>query len=197
MEFEAVYYSAPGPRSPHALTLLGLVFDRLYFPGVYVPSEGVDLEATRRELERLKALPQRGNDPDVPHMMNLMVCALNADHLKDFCVFEGRFGAPGYLQPGAKELVKEFEELIFGPPPENFFPSYPMGFSKGLPGDHHASVNGPSWLTYPVNAIVYAHQTERVLVNDSPRLPVLSLGTANLKGNAKQLATVLSSDRRN
>lgn len=49
--FEAVYYPNPVPDSLASLTILALVFDRLYFPGVYIPEAGVDLAATRSEIE--------------------------------------------------------------------------------------------------------------------------------------------------
>jgi len=38
--FEAVYYSQPAPRS-RKLSILGLAFDRIYFPGVSMPPGGV------------------------------------------------------------------------------------------------------------------------------------------------------------
>lgn len=39
--FEVVYYSAPVPNSLAALTMLSFVFDRIHFPGVYVPPVGM------------------------------------------------------------------------------------------------------------------------------------------------------------
>jgi signal transduction histidine kinase len=39
---EAVYYSHAVPRNPEVLTALGLIFDRIYFPGVYMPPPGFD-----------------------------------------------------------------------------------------------------------------------------------------------------------
>ena len=56
MEFEAVYYAATAPNSMQALTLLALVFDRVIFPSVYITADGIDLEATERERERVSKL---------------------------------------------------------------------------------------------------------------------------------------------
>ena len=35
LKLETVYYSAPVPRDLPTLTVLGTVFDKVYFPGVY------------------------------------------------------------------------------------------------------------------------------------------------------------------
>src|SRR5207248_2668876 len=105
-QMDAVYYSAPAPTSLRALTLLGLVFDRLIFPDVYVPDGEIDLEATAKEFERIRALPGSQSINTI-HMLNLMLLALNAEHLKDFCVFTGRLGSLGPTEPGARELTLE------------------------------------------------------------------------------------------
>jgi hypothetical protein len=189
---DAVYYSGPSPMSLRALTLLGLVFDRLIFPAVYVPDGDVDLDATAKELERIYALPKRTIDNI--HMVNLMVLALNAEHLKDFCVFTGecQWGRAGVMEPGAKELAFELERAIYGPPSKNFMPMVSEGFAKGLPGGEKAAINGPSWITYPANALLYASKNGYVLVNDNPSIPILNVGGADLKANAKQLATIMA-----
>ncbi len=190
---EAVYYSAPAPKSLRALTLLGLVFDRLIFPDVYVPDGGIDLDATAKEFERICALPGR-QSIDTMHMLNLMLLALNAEHLKNFCVFTGRLGSLGPTERGSNELTRELELAIFGRPPENFNPTPPMWFAKGLPGgdDQRASINSPSWISYPANALLYASRNGYVLVNDNPNLPMPGIGGADLKANAKQLATMMA-----
>ena len=192
-QLEAVYYAAPAPRSLRALTLLGLVFDRLIFPDVYVPDSGIDLDTTAKEIERIRALPGHPS-VDTVHMLNLMFVALNAEHLKDFCVFTGGPGSPGATEPGARELTLELEQAIFGPPPENFTPMPMDWFAKGLPGDdaRRASINGPSWIAYPANALLYANRKGCVLLNDDPTLPVPGIGGADIKANAKQLATMMA-----
>jgi hypothetical protein len=120
-----------------------------------------------------------------------MTYALQRQHVADFCVFNGEYGHAGVLEDGAEELVKEFEEAIYGPPPKGFFPTYTMGFAKGLPGTEEAGVNGPSWLAYPPNALLYAARRNLILLNDNPRLPMLGIST-ELRANARVLSTALA-----
>jgi hypothetical protein len=188
--FEAVFYSEPVPSSLKTLTLMGLIFDRVHFPGVYIPTDGIDEDAVTREIERLTNLPTRHDRIGSAQMINCMVYALGARHLQKFCVFTGRPGYPGLLEPGAEDLLKEFEQLIYGPPPPGFSPTYRLGFAKGLPGDDEAAVNGPSWLSYPPNALLYAARTGMVLINDNAALPFLSGG--DVRSNARVLSTAMA-----
>lgn len=188
--FDAVFYREPVPGSLRTLTLLGLLFDRVIFPGVYIPLEGVDIAETEKEIERIRELGVRSVE-DL-QLINCMTYAANAKYLRDFCVFTGGFGAPGHLQDGAKELAHELEELVFGPPPENFIPTITLGFAKGLPGDEKAGVNGPGWIIYPANALIYAAKSGAVLLNDDPSFPVPGVESVDLKAHAKALATVLA-----
>jgi hypothetical protein len=54
---EAVYLSAPIPRNLAVLTVLGVVFDKVFFPGVYLPEEGYDVAELDKEITRLANLP--------------------------------------------------------------------------------------------------------------------------------------------
>lgn len=190
MSFDAIYYSGPSPSSLHSLTMLGLVFDRLIFPGVFVPSEGVDEAETQKEIDRVAKLGPLSMD--TAHMLNLMTIALNARYLSDFCVFPGKYGYPGVLESGAEELARELELQIYGPPPEGFTPTISLGFAKRVPGTSPMSVNGPSWIAYPANALLYASHNQMLLVNDNPRLPVPAVGGSDVRSNAQQLATILA-----
>jgi hypothetical protein len=58
LKLEAVYLSAPIPRNLAVLTAMGAIFDKVYFPGVYLPKEGFDAGELDKEIARLKALPQ-------------------------------------------------------------------------------------------------------------------------------------------
>ena len=188
-QFEAVYYSEPVPSSFRTLAVLALVFDRVHFPGVYI-AENADRSGTADELDRIALLPRRHEVED-RQLMNCMIYAINRDAISDFCVFTGKPGYPGLLEEGTKDLVREFELAIYGPPPENFFPSYNLGFAKGLPGPQDSAVNGPSWLSYPPNALLYSAKHGLPLINDNPTLPVLGL-PIEAKANAKALSTVLA-----
>jgi hypothetical protein len=56
---DAIYYSAPMPRDLASLTILGAVFDKVYFPGVYLPKDGYDQAALDKEIERIRNLGSR------------------------------------------------------------------------------------------------------------------------------------------
>ena len=58
LRLEAVYLSTPIPRNLAVLTAMGAIFDKVYFPGVYLPKEGFDVGELDKEIARLKALPQ-------------------------------------------------------------------------------------------------------------------------------------------
>ena len=153
------------------------------------PRRWIDAE-TAAELDRLAKLPEH-HDVEDRQLMNCMVYALNRDAVSDFCVFTGKPGYAGLLEEGTKDLVREFELAVYGPPPENFYPSYNLGFAKGLPGPKDAAVNGPSWLSYPPNALLYSARHGLPLINDNPTLPALGL-PRDAKSNAKALSTVLA-----
>ncbi|MBA4336411.1 hypothetical protein C0416_01370 [bacterium] len=189
-KFEAVYYTQPVPSSLATLTILGLVFDKIYFPGMYIPSEGIDEKELKKEIERIKNLGRR--DIETVQLVNSMIFALNNKHLKDFCVFTGKPGNMGILEDGAKELTMELEKLIYGPPPPGFTPTPVGGFAKELPGDSGAAVNGPSWLTYPANALIYSEKRNLPLINDNPNMPVPGLGGQSARDNPKLLSTILA-----
>lgn len=187
--FEAVFYSEPVPSSLRTLAALALVFDRTHFPGVYI-AEDADPEATAAELDRISRLPRR-RDLEDGQLLNCMIYVIHRVSVADFCVFTGKPGYPGILEARTEDLVREFERAIFGPPPENFFPTYNLGFAKGLPGSPKAAVNGPSWLAYPPNALLYAAKHDIVLVNDNPTLPIFGL-PVEARGNARALGTILA-----
>src|SRR6266567_2668924 len=144
---DAVYFSQQVPASAEALTLLAFIFDRIYFPGVYMPDVELDEEAVLQEIHRVAACGVRSIEDR--QMLECMNFALHVRHVKDFCVFTGEPGTAGILEPGSEDLTMQLEELVFGPPPPDFFPSPKMGFNKGVAGktpyDFRAQVNAPAW----------------------------------------------------
>ena len=188
---EAVYYGSPIPRGMASLTLLGLVFDRIHFPNVHLPSTGYDIDAVVTEAERIERLGLRD------YNSVLLVGALRAlphvGHLNEFCVFSGH---PGQVFGGVDDketgqLVKALDEEIFGPPKDGFIPMFEIGSHKGLPGGE-ATLDYPGVLHYPANALLYAAKKGIPLVNDNPSLPVPALGGVDAKHNAKLLASILA-----
>jgi hypothetical protein len=190
--FDAVYYAQQVPISAESLTILGLVFDRLIFPGVYLPTSSFDEEALKREIKRINSLGIPLSIEDV-QMLNCMEFALHVKYVRDFCIFTGNPGMMGTVEKEAYPLMMALEQLIFGPPPPGFIPTPSLGFCKGFDFSDNVvehQVNGPSALSYPANALVYATKHQIPLVNDSP-LPVPGIPAAP-KDNAKLLATILA-----
>jgi hypothetical protein len=189
--FEAVYYSQQVPSFPESLTFLGLVFDRLIFPGVYLPTSPFDEEVLNGEIKRIRSLRIPMDIEDV-QMLNCMEFALHVKHVRDFCIFTGNPGMMGVLDKESAPVMMALEELVFGPPPPGFIPTPSLGFCKSFDSDDmlEHQVNAPSSLSYPANALVYAMKHQIPLVNDS-RLPVPGIPAA-AKDKAKLLATILA-----
>lgn len=187
--FNAVFYSEPVPSSLETLTLLALVFDRVYFPGVFIPECGVDEAETKKEIQRIG---DSITDIERSQMLNCMRYALWAKNLKGFCIFTGNRQS-GILEEGANELTHEIEKAIFGPPPPNS-PIIRLGgwFERDLPGDDGIQVNAPNWTTYPANALIFAARNNLPLINDNPNLPVPGIGNASIRSNAQSLSTILA-----
>jgi len=193
--FDAVYYAQQVPASAEVLTFLSFLFDRVYFPGVYMPDVQLDEMALTREIERIQRLRLSRTIEDY-QMLQCMSFANHVKHIRDFCIFTGLPGTAGMLEQGAQDLTMQLEQLVFGPPGPDFFPTPSLGFNRGLPGatkhDFRAQVNAPSWLSYPANALVFAGKHGLPLINDNPSLPVPGLPGVDATANAKLLATILS-----
>jgi hypothetical protein len=84
LKLEAVYLSAPIPRNLAVLTAMGAIFDKVYFPGVYLPKEGFDVGELDKEITRLKALPQ---DYDRQLLLGILGLTKHAKTLAGFCEF--------------------------------------------------------------------------------------------------------------
>lgn len=189
--FEAVYYSYAVPRSAAALTILGLVFDRIHFPGVYMPPEGFDETAVKSDIQRIAS---RGKlDPNDAQMLACMVCALHQKHLTDFCVFSGSNGGVTKIPDEAHQIVDWLEETLFGPRPEGEIAIRTGPWVKALPGDDPLlyQVSAPDTITYPANALVFAAKNNLPVINDQEWLPVPGI-PADPKSNAKLLATIIA-----
>lgn len=189
---DVVYYTAPTPTSWQSLATLGLVFDRIHFPGVYVGTSRIDEAGTLHEIARIRSGASGRMDEDGRQMLNLMVVATQHKYLGEFCIFPGAFGVCGTLEPGAEKLMMELESLYFGPPPPGFMPTPSAGFAKGLPGAEDAGINAPSWLCYPANAFLYAARHGLPYLNDNPRLPMLGPREVSAKDDPKLLSTILA-----
>jgi hypothetical protein len=132
---EAVYYAAPIPRSLATLTVLGAVFDKVYFPGVYLPKDGFDEAALDQEIQRLEALPDARTDYETALLIGVLKMAKYARVLEGFCVFTNTREDPFKASKSIPaKMVAEIANAIHGPPPEGFIPTFSTNNHKGLPG---------------------------------------------------------------
>lgn len=189
---DAVYYSQQVPNSPASLTALGMVFDRIYFPGVYIPSVDLDREAVVSEIKRIQTAVKRPSIADV-QLLQCMGFSLHKKHLEDFCIFTASPSDTfGRIEKETPDVAARLEEMIYGPPEPGFTPSFESGHAVGMPGNKMEAIRYPGWLYYPANALVFAAKNNLPLVNDNPNLPVPGLSGASPKDNAKLLAAILT-----
>src|ERR1035437_2418550 len=191
LKLEAVYLSAPIPRNLAILTVLGAVFDKVYFPGVYLPKDGFDARELDKEIARLEALPV-ANQYDVQLLIGVLRLTKHAKTLEGFCEFTATAEDPydRQSQPPAG-MVQAVYDAIHGPPPAGFIPSFATGHTKALPG-------GEKWVAYPgdhhyiAGALLYAGKTGIPLLNDVPGLPMPGVADTAPIDEAKLLAGILA-----
>lgn len=187
---QAVYYPGPVPSGAASLTVMGIIFDRIHFPNVYIPRGGFDETALIEEIKRLESLDQR--TPDTVTLISAMKIALHADSLHNICVFTGEEGQIfGGDLAGAEPIVEALYEAIHGPPRENFTPVLDKGSHKSFPSDEQY-VDYPGAFHYPANAILYSGKTGIPLVNDNPYIPIPAIPQEAAENNAALLSTILT-----
>ena len=186
---EAIYFSAPVPRSAHVLTMLGVVFDKVHFPGVYLPRGGYEPAELSQEIERLEGLNDNCSDT------RLLIAALKTlqtlPDLETFCQFESDSSAaahPAFAPSGA--AVDEIYNVIHGPRPEGWWPTIKGTSYKGIPGGDE-SVIYPGDYHYLGGAMMKSCATGIPIVNNNRALARLGAQTSP-KGDASALSTLLA-----
>src|SRR5215469_8829792 len=111
---EAVYYSHAVPRSPAVLTILGLIFDRLYFPGVYMPPPGFDRKAVESEIQRIISHYQGRVDANTRQLLDCLGFALHYKDVADLCIFTGKSGRIEQWDASVHDVVEQLELMVFG-----------------------------------------------------------------------------------
>jgi hypothetical protein len=111
---EAIYCSAPIPRSAYVRTLLGVVFDKVHFPGVYLPRGGYDPHELEKEIRRLQELGAA--DLEAQYLVQMLETLTMLPELETFCVFEqdAQFAAVRPYDPGASviEITMLYTALV-------------------------------------------------------------------------------------
>jgi hypothetical protein len=190
LKLEAVYLSAPIPRNLAVLTVLGAVFDKVYFPGVYMPTSGFDQRAVDKEIARLEALNDDRYDTQL--LIGAMKLVRYATLLEGFCEFTAD-PDDVFLQkdPVPEELVKAVYESIHGPPRPGFIPMMSTCSAKGLDGGAETLIY-PGDYHYIARAIIHSGRTGVPILNDTPDLKVPGISNIPPVDNAKLLAGALA-----
>jgi hypothetical protein len=189
LKLEAVYLSAPIPRNLAVLTAMGAIFDKIYFPGVYLPKGGFDIGDLDREIARLEALPM---DYDTELLIGILKLTKQAKLLEGFCEFTADPDDPfGTKSPTPPQLAEAIYHTIHGPPPEGIIPILSPRHVKGLPGGDEAVIY-PGDYHYLAGAIVHSGKTGIPLLNDIPGLKLPGLSDTVPADNAKLLAGILA-----
>ncbi|MFO0992721.1 MAG: hypothetical protein U1E67_12420 [Hyphomicrobiales bacterium] len=192
LSFEAVYYAAPIPRSPATLTILGAVFDKVYFPGVYLPVDGFDKAVLKQEIRRLESLPGARSEYDFAMLIGILKMALHARTLEGFCVFTGAHDEPFPNQDSITgKMVSDIAAAIHGPPPQGFIPTFSTNNLKAIPGSDEY-VAFPGTYHYLAGAILESSERRVPLLNDEPQLPIPGIEKVPPKDQAKVLSAILA-----
>jgi hypothetical protein len=187
-DFDVVYYPQLAIGDPQTLTILALICDHIWLPGVHLPSDVVPVSEIQ---ERLRGMEAYERNPAKKMMWRtLHDFAEPRRILKDVFILTGEYGYPGKTEPEAQELAQAVERAYFGPPPPGFEPTIEHGFAIGLEGRSN-SIAGPGIFTYPANAIVLALKKGLPLVTDNPDMPV-PLAPAGSMHEAHALAFALA-----
>ena len=191
-KLEAVYYPYPIPRSNSSLTIMGLVFDKVYFPNVVMPPSGYNPNDVAKERNRIVTALNGRIDYDTAVLLSMLDFLGHVETLKGFCEFSGDENTFSYCGSNKElgGLAKEIEKLVYGPPPENFYPITTSVHSKGLPGGER-SICYPSLTHYPAGSLIFSRQRSIPLITDEPRLPVPGTLTSP-KENINLLASIMA-----
>lgn len=188
LKLEAIYYSHPIPRDQASLSLLGFVFDKVYFPGASLPTEGFDLKAVEKEIERLR---EWEDDYDTAQLIGVLKFLKHVPDLTGFCEFEqdsSKIFSDNRYPP---QTIAKIYNGICGPPPRGFIPTITSAHNKGLPGGD-ASISYRGEFHQFANAILESSRTGIPIVNDTPDLPIFCDDVASPINDAEALAGMLS-----
>jgi len=158
------------PRSPSALVALGLVFDRVHFPGVYLPQGDYDRDLWQREIARITELNLQDYDTQV--LLAMMRFAETAERMRGFLCYDKTARNSLEEYDTDNSFVTQLQEALCGPPRPDFFPIFKGWHHKAVPGSssEHLTYRGDTY--YQAGAIQTAGERGIFLVNDLPSLPI-------------------------
>jgi hypothetical protein len=188
LSLDAVYYSGPVPRDLATLTVLGTVFDRIYFPDVYLPLSGFNQVELDKEIARIIEAT-RGKPTRNPNLVGILRFVRHAKTLQGFCVFTG--DGEVRLSSAPHQMVDGLYQAIHGPHPAGWTPMIENNFAKSMPGSDEA-VLYPGDYHYMSGALLYSAKTGTLLLNDTPGLPVPLIGDGKEGDKAKYLSSLIA-----
>ncbi len=169
--------------------MLGIVFDKVHFPGVHLPRSGYDPIELEKEIRRLEGL---GDERYETRLLIGMLKSLNVlPELEKFCTFEENADAAHHREFDPGNSVHEIYDAIHGPRPEGWEPIFDTTSFKGIPGSEETVIY-PGAYHYLGGAMMKSSATGIPLVNDDRSIVLPGMKAASPKGNIKALTTLLA-----
>jgi hypothetical protein len=190
LSLEAVYLSAPIPRNLAVLTVLGAVFDKVYFPGVYLPSDGYDIAELDKEIARLESLPGPRRY-STQELIGILTFTKHVGLLRGFCEFtRPRDLELAKAEEPPQKLVRRLYDAIY-PPRPGFTPLFETAWHKGIPGSDQSIVY-PGTFHYLAGALLHSARSGVPLLNDVPGLNIPGIGDVVPVNDSKLLMAKLA-----
>jgi len=171
------------------LTVLGAVFDKVYFPGVYLPEDGYDVAELDKEIARLANLPGPCRS-STQELIGVLTLTKQAKLLRGFCEFTRPNSKMDEAPEPPQELVRKIYDAIY-PPRPGFTPMFDSPYYKGIPGSE-VSVVYPGAFHYLAGAIIHSKQSGIPLLNDVPGLNIPGVADTVPVNDAKLLMAKLA-----
>jgi hypothetical protein len=189
---ECVYYPGPVPCNSAVLTVLCLVFDKIHFPGAYLPKGDYDKELLRQEIARLEAIKPKSYDTaQLIGILRFLEHRLPLDGILEYPSSSNSIFAISKDEKQRKEggrLARAIYDVNY-PPRENFEPAFSTASVFALPGSDE-EVEYAQDFFYQAGAITYAAQNQLPLLDDGSSLALPF--RAQYKDNAQSLAALIA-----
>jgi hypothetical protein len=169
LQLEAVYYTAPMPRTHSILVALGLVFDRIHLPGTYFPQGDYDRQAWQKEIDRIADVG--ANSMDAQSLLALMRFTNIVDRMPGFFAFNRMRDDSLDKFSENNELVDRIYEEMWGAPNDQFTPVFSPWHHKSV-SDSKEHLTYPGAYYYQAGALQTAGQLGLPLISDEPRIPI-------------------------
>jgi hypothetical protein len=183
---ECVYYPGPVPCDRAVLTVLCLLFDKIYFPNAYLPMGDYDRTLLANEIVRLDQLnpPGRGTKK----LVGILRFLEYRQALDGILEYPSQRDEIHRTRTGEEKLAMTIYDAHY-PPRENFHPHFDSATTKGLPESEEA-ISFAGDFYYQAGAILFATGKRLPLLDDGSGLTLPF--RAPYKDNAKALAALIA-----